>query len=59
MWCRMLYSDQQTVARLQGVATLYSLHTTKLDHLEGYICMYVATSDWHTKLCLVTVSYLI
>ena len=55
MWRCMLYGDQLTVARVRGATALRSLHTTKLDRLEGYVA---ATSDWHTRLCFVTVSYL-
>lgn len=54
VWRRMLYGDQLTIARVRGAAALHSLHKTKLDRLEGYV---PATSDWHTRLCLVTVSY--
>lgn len=54
VWRRMIYGDQLTVARVRGAAALRSLHKTKLDRLEGYVA---ANSDWHTRLCLVTVSY--
>ena len=53
VWRRMIYGDQLTVARVRGAAALRSLHKTKLDRLEGYVA---ANSDWHTRLCLVTVS---
>lgn len=49
----MLYGDQLTVACVRGAAALRSLHKTRLDRLEGYV---PAIGDWHTRLCLVTVS---
>ena len=45
--------DKLTSARVRGAATLRSFHKTSLDHLEGHIPV---TSEWHARLCLVTVS---
>jgi len=50
---RLLYGDQLTVVRAQGAAALRSWHKTPLCQLEGYVPV---TSDWHARLCLVTVS---
>ena len=53
LWPRMLFGDQLTVARVRGAAALRSWHKTTLDRLEGHV---PTTSDWHARLCLVTVS---
>ena len=50
---RLLFGDQLTSARVRGAAALRSFHKTSLDCLEGHIPV---TSDWHARLCLVTVS---
>ena len=50
LWPRMLFGDQLTVAH---AAALHSWHKTTLDRLEGHV---PTTSDWHARLCLVTVS---
>lgn len=50
---RLLYGDQLTVVRARGAAALRSWHKTPLRRLEGYVPV---TSDWHARLCLVTVS---
>ena len=52
LWPRMLFGDQLTAARVRGAAALRSWHKTTLDRLEGHV---PATSDWHARLCLVTV----
>ena len=49
---RLIYGDQLTVARACGAASLHCWHETALDRLEGYVPV---TSDWHARLCLVTV----
>ena len=49
----MLFGDQLTVSRVHGAAALRSWHKTTLDHLEEHV---PTTSDWHARLCLVTVS---
>ena len=53
LYPRLLYGDQLTVVRVQGAAALRSWHKTPLSRLEGYVPV---TSDWHARLCLVTVS---
>ena len=49
---RLVYGDQLTVARAHAAASLRCWHETALDRLEGYVPV---KSDWHTRLCLVTV----
>ena len=49
---RLVYGDQLTVAQAHAAASLRCWHETALDRLEGYVPV---TSDWHTRLCLVTV----
>ena len=49
---RLVYGDQLTVARARGAASLRCWHETALDRLEGYVPV---TSDWHARLCVVTV----
>lgn len=49
---RLIYGDQLTVARARGAASLRCWHETAIDRLEGYVPV---TSDWHARLCLVTV----
>ena len=53
LWPRMLFGDQLTAACIRGAAALHSWHKTTLDRLEGHV---PTTSDWHARLCLVTVS---
>jgi len=48
----LLFGDQLTVVRACGASALRSWHKTALDCLEGYVPV---TSDWHARLCLVTV----
>ena len=50
---RLLFGDQLTVVRAQGAAALRNWHKTPLRRLEGFVPV---TSDWHARLCLVTVS---
>lgn len=49
----LLFGDQLTSARVRGTVALRTFHKTSLDRLEGHIPV---TSDWHARLCLVTVS---
>ena len=50
---RLLFGDQLTSAHVRGAIALRCFHKTTLDRLEGYTPI---TSDWHARLCLVTVS---
>ena len=50
---RLLFGDQLTVVRAKGAAALRSWHKIPLRRLEGFVPV---TSDWHARLCLVTVS---
>ncbi|XP_065900155.1 uncharacterized protein [Dysidea avara] len=49
---RLIFADQLTSARVRGATALCCFHKTSLTHLEGYIPV---TSDWHARLCYVTV----
>lgn len=49
---RIIYGDQLTVARIRGAATLRSSDLTQEKQLKGFI---EVVSDWHARLCLVTV----
>lgn len=49
---RIIYGDQLTVARIHGAATLRSSDLIEEKQLKGFI---EVVSDWHTRLCLVTV----
>lgn len=49
---RLLFGDQLTAVRARGAAALRIWHKIALDHLEGFV---PAASDWHARLCLVTV----
>jgi len=53
VWPCLIIGDQLTSARVRGVVALHCFHKTSLARLEGYVA---ATSDWHVRLCLVTVS---
>jgi len=53
VWPRLIFGDQLTSARVRGAVALRCFHKTSLARLEGYVA---ATSDWHARLCLVTVS---
>ena len=44
--------DQLTVARIRGAATLRSSDLNEEKQLKGFV---EVVSDWHTRLCLVTV----
>ena len=50
---RLIFADQLTSARVRGATALCCFHKTSLTRLEGYIPV---TSDWHARLCYVTVS---
>lgn len=49
---RIVFGDQLTVARIRGAAILRSSHLAMESKLEGFV---PAVSDWHARLCLVTV----
>ena len=49
---RVIYGDQLTVARIRGAATLWSSEIDEQKRLDGFT---EVISDWHTRLCLVTV----
>jgi len=53
VWPCLIFGDQLTSARVRGAVALRCFHKTSLARLEGYVA---ATSDWHARLCLVTVS---
>ena len=53
VWPRLIFGDQLTSARVRGAINLRCFHKTSLARLDGYVA---ATSDWHARLCLVTVS---
>jgi len=49
---RVIYGDQLTVARIRSAATLRSSEIDEQKRLDGFT---EVISDWHTRLCLVTV----
>ena len=49
---RIIFGDQLTAARIRGAAILRSSHLTVPSKLGGFT---EAVSDWHARLCLVTV----
>ena len=49
----IVFGDQLTAARIRSAAILRSSHLTAEAKLEGFV---EAVSDWHARLCLVTVS---
>jgi len=49
---RIIYGDQLTVARIRGAVTLRSSDLRKEQQLKGFV---EVVSDWHARLCLVTV----
>ena len=49
---QIIYGDQLTVARIRGAATLRSSDLNEEKQLKGFV---EVISDWHTRLCLVTV----
>ena len=51
---RLLFGDQLTVARVRGAAVLRSSHIFEPSQLGGFV---PTVSDWHARLCLVTVRY--
>ena len=53
LWPHLIFGDQLTSAHVQGAITLRCFHKTSLARLQGYVPV---TSDWHARLCLVTVS---
>ena len=48
----IVFGDQLTAARIRSAAILRSSHLTAETKLEGFV---EAVSDWHARLCLVTV----
>ena len=54
VWPCLIFGDQLTSARVRGAIALRCFHKTSLARLDGYV---PATSDWHARLCLVTVSF--
>ena len=53
---RLLFGNQLTVARVRGAAILRSLHVFEPNQLGGFVA---CVSDWHARLCLVTVRAII
>jgi len=49
---RIIYGDQLTVARIRGAVTLRCSDVVEDKQLKGFT---EVISDWHTRLCLVTV----
>jgi len=49
---RLLFGDQLMVARVRGAAVLHSSYVFDPSQLEGLVA---SVSDWHARLCLVTV----
>ena len=49
---RIVFGDQLTAARIRGAAILRSSHLTMKTKLGGFV---EAVSDWHARLCLVTI----
>jgi len=52
VWPRLIYGDQLTSAHVQGAIALHCFHKTL--SLLAWLCS--SSSDWHARLCLVTVS---
>jgi len=52
---RVIYGDQLTVACIRGAVTLKSPDIVEKKKLNGFT---EVISDWHTRLCLVTISSL-
>ena len=48
----VIYGDKLTVARIRGAVTLRSSDIVETKQLNGFTGV---ISDWHTRLCLVTV----
>jgi len=53
---RLLFGDQLTLARVRGAAVLRSSHIFEPNQLGGFVPV---VSDWHARLCLVTVRHII
>jgi len=53
VWPHLIFGDQLTSARARGAIAICCFRKTSLVRLDGYVA---ATSDWHARLCLVTVS---
>ena len=53
---RIIFGDQLTAVRIRSAAILRSSHLTAKSKLGGFV---EAVSDWHARLCLVTVSNII
>jgi len=49
---RIIYGDQLTIVHIRGAVTLRSSDLVEEKHLNGFV---EVVSDWHTRLCLVTV----
>ena len=49
---RIIYGDQLTVAWIHGAATLRSSDLNEEKQLKGFV---EVVSNWHTRLCSVTV----
>ena len=49
---RMVFGDQLTIARIRGAAILRSPEINVEDQLKQFVGV---ISDWHARLCLVTV----
>jgi len=54
VWPRIIFGDQLTSARVRGAIALRCFHKTSITCLDRHVA---ATSDWHARLCLVTVSF--
>ena len=53
VWPHLIFGDQLTSACVRGAVALRCFHKKSLARLESYVA---ASSDWHARLCLVTVS---
>ena len=53
LWPPLIFGDQLTSACVRGAIALHCFHKTSLAHLQEYVPV---ASDWHARLCLVTVS---
>ena len=49
---RIIYGDQLTIVRIRSAAILCSSDLIEEKRLNGFV---EVVSDWHTRLCLVTV----
>ena len=48
----VIFGDQLTVAGIRGATVLHSYHSSVKEKLEGFVG---TISDWHARLCFVTV----